>query len=110
MLCNIEQNRAEETQEGPSLLSVHERTKTHMLGDLQDRGEDVVVSRKGHGRFAAICWGVVASLVKSDRAERIISDAQLLPIYLVYLIYMFYLCPETRRNVHSGTHCSAPRK
>lgn len=57
MLYNIEQNRAEETPEVPLLLSAHERTKTHMLGDLQDRGEDVVVSRKGHGKYCCHLLG-----------------------------------------------------
>lgn len=90
-LYNIEQNRAEETPEGPLLWSAHERTKTHMPGDLQDRGEDVVVSRKGHGRFTAICWGIGATLVKRYTAERIISDAQPLPIYLYGLSNLYGL-------------------
>lgn len=95
--CRLKSEKSE-TPVGPLLLSAHERTKTHMLGDLQDRGEDVVVSKIGHGRFAAICCGVGASLVKSYRVESIISDFQPLPIYLVYLICMVYLCPETRRD------------
>lgn len=96
---NIEQNRAAETPEGPLLLSAHERTKRHMLGDLQFSGEDVVVSRKGQGGFAAICWW----RAKEQNASSAMPSR-------FQSINMVYLYPETRRNMHGGTHCSAPRK
>lgn len=77
MLNNIEQSRAEKTPEGPLLFSANERTMTHMLGDgTSGQRRGCVVSRKGHRKSVAICWGVGATLVKNYRAKHI-SDSQI---------------------------------
>lgn len=64
MLRNIEQNTAGETP-SPLLLNAHERTKTHMFGDLQDRAEDVVVSKK---RSREVCFHLLGSWCMTGEA------------------------------------------